>query len=81
VLLPETESAQAFNASERIRTALEITPLEMSGGELFITVSIGIAGFPEHGKELREIIAGADKSLYKSKEKGRNRVSIFQMVV
>jgi diguanylate cyclase (GGDEF)-like protein len=81
ILLLETDSAHAFKASERIRTAIETTPLEVSGEKVFITISIGIAGFPEHGKELQEIITGADKSLYKSKEKGRNRASIFQMVV
>ena len=81
VLLLETDSAQAFKASERIRTAIETTPIEVSGEKQFITISIGIAGFPEHGKELQEIITGADKSLYTSKEKGRNRASIFQMVV
>jgi len=81
VLLPETESTQALKASERIRTAVETAPLEVSGEKVFITISIGIAGFPEHGKELREITSRADKALYTSKEEGRNRASIFQMVV
>lgn len=77
VLLPETESTQAFKASERIRVAIENTPLAISGEDVFITVSIGFASYPEHGMGIQEIIGKADKALYKSKEEGRNRSTVF----
>lgn len=80
VLLPETESARAVKASERIRNAIEKTPLVLSGESAFITVSIGVASYPEHGSELKEIMNRADKALYKSKKEGKNRSTVFSEV-
>jgi len=40
-----------------------------------LTVSIGVAAFPEHGQTLEEIIQASDKALYESKRSGRNRVT------
>jgi diguanylate cyclase (GGDEF)-like protein len=41
-----------------------------------VTVSIGVAGFPEHGTTAQQIINLADKALYKAKADGRNRVIV-----
>jgi len=77
VLLPETESNKAIIAGERARAAIENMPLQISGVDIFVTVSIGIASYPEHGMEIKEIMGKADKALYKSKEEGKNRSTIF----
>jgi diguanylate cyclase (GGDEF)-like protein len=77
ILLPEAESTQAVKASGRIRAAIENTSLEISGEDISITVSIGIASYPEHGTEIHETMSKADKALYKSKERGRNRSTVF----
>ena len=76
VLLPHTESPGALEVAERIRRAIEATPLEISGNKVPITVSVGVASYPEHGSELPTIMSGADQALYKSKKEGRNRVSV-----
>jgi len=43
-------------------------------------VSIGVASYPEHGSELKEIMNRADKALYKSKKEGKNRSTVFSEV-
>lgn len=41
-----------------------------------VTISLGIACFPEHGRELSDLLAKADAALYRAKSQGRNRVEI-----
>ena len=42
-----------------------------------ITVSIGICAFPEYGEDAETVISNADTALYNAKDRGRNRVSVF----
>ena len=49
----------------------------MHGLHVATSVSIGIAAFPEHGRELRTVLHQADQAMYHSKKTGRNRVSVF----
>ena len=42
-----------------------------------ISVSIGIAVFPEHGNTAQEVLDAADEALYAAKNHGRNNVQIF----
>jgi diguanylate cyclase (GGDEF)-like protein len=39
-----------------------------------LTVSCGVAVFPEHGRNLQDLIEAADRALYLAKKAGRNRV-------
>ncbi len=41
-----------------------------------ITLSIGVALFPDHGEDKDTILRAADRALYKAKEAGRNRVEL-----
>lgn len=43
-----------------------------------ITLSIGLAFYPMHGKEYQELLDNGDKALYMSKNSGRNQVTIYQ---
>jgi len=45
--------------------------------ELFITVSIGIAIYPENGKNAAELVKNADTAMYHAKEKGKNAFFYF----
>ena len=74
VMLPETESQEALSAAERIRTRVAGETFTHHNEKVSITVSIGIAGFPENGRSLESIIASADAALYRAKRRGRNRV-------
>jgi len=46
--------------------------------EMNCTVSMGVAFFPQHGDNFRELMRRADISVYKSKQDGRDRVTVFQ---
>lgn len=63
--------------AEKLRTALEASPVRVSGGlEIPMHVSIGVATFPGSGNNAAEITAAADKALYRAKSSGRNRVEL-----
>jgi diguanylate cyclase (GGDEF)-like protein len=70
VLMPETESAGATDAAQRIRARLAEDPLV--GGKL--TVSIGLAQFPGDADAAEALLAVADAALYQAKREGRDRV-------
>jgi diguanylate cyclase (GGDEF)-like protein len=76
VLLPDVTIGGAVEVAERIRAKMAEAKL---GGEMnlaAVTVSIGVASFPEHGETPETIIASADGALYDAKRNGRNRVVV-----
>jgi diguanylate cyclase (GGDEF)-like protein len=76
VLLPGERIEGAVEVAERIRE--KVTAARLSGETALagVTVSIGVASFPEHGDDPEAIIAAADGALYHAKRNGRNRVVI-----
>jgi diguanylate cyclase (GGDEF)-like protein/PAS domain S-box-containing protein len=78
VVLPETDAEQAMVFAERLRTKIESELYP--GGETQplgkVTVSIGIASFPEHGETSEKILAAADSAVYLAKQAGRNQAKI-----
>lgn len=77
VFLPETDSKQAFEAAERIRTAVNNTSINLDGNAVSSTVSIGIAGYPESSENVHEVMKYADKALYQCKNQGKNSAVVF----
>ena len=45
------------------------------GARLAVTVSLGVAVWPEDGREIEALLAAADRALYAAKQDGRNRVA------
>ncbi len=83
ILLPRTTSSEGRHVAERVREAVAAAPFELpAGGQVAVTVSIGIAEFhPGAGrndlKSLGEaLIARADAALYDAKAAGRDRVVV-----
>jgi diguanylate cyclase (GGDEF)-like protein len=77
VLCPETRPVDALILAERIREAIEERIFELpTGGKLKITISLGIASVPDHGRDAQELIDAADRALYDAKSMGRNRVCV-----
>jgi diguanylate cyclase (GGDEF)-like protein len=74
VLLPETKAERAFEVAERIRGLVTAETQSSDTNKVTVTVSIGVAAFPEHGDTPEAIIASADQALYQAKRNGRNRV-------
>jgi len=52
-------------------------PFKIDERELILTLSIGIAMFPENGKDTSELLRNADTAMYKAKSLGRNTYSFF----
>lgn len=72
VVLPNTVSDDAIKIGEEIREIVAKQTRERLG--IAVTVSVGVAGFPQDGDSLSSILEKADQALYQAKEKGRNRV-------
>lgn len=66
----------AHEIAERIRAEIEHKKFFILNKELHITLSIGVATFPRHGKEKKTIIQMADDAMYSGKKSGRNAVFI-----
>lgn len=81
VLSPSTVKSKAHNIAERIRLAIKshIFPgeKEQPGGD--VTISAGVATYPEDAPNLEELINNADKALYLSKRGGRDQTSFYSM--
>ena len=75
VMLPGVDSYGAMIAAERIRAAIEATPLEKIGN---VTASIGVATFLEHSKNVFDLTELADQAMYRAKINGRNQVQMTQ---
>jgi diguanylate cyclase (GGDEF)-like protein len=76
VLLPGAGPAQARAAAERLRSQVSAMAVAVAGGEVRVTVSIGVAVLGPHGDDIRGLLATADIALYQAKESGRNRVCL-----
>lgn len=74
--LPETDSAGAIQVADRIRSNVEEATFTMDGQSARVTISIGVALFPVHGRDLLTLVRRADRALYRAKEEGRNRVCL-----
>jgi two-component system cell cycle response regulator len=75
ILLVDTNLESGLQIAERIRTAVERATFETRGAApLTVTVSIGVAAFPMHGRSPETLIDMADKAMYRSKSLGRDRV-------
>ena len=74
IMLPEHGADKAMEVAERIRANIASATSGDKDGRVSVTVSIGIAAFPENGATPAALIASADAALYQGKERGRNTV-------
>lgn len=77
IVLPETGAKEAFAAAERVREDIERQSLIAFGSNRRVTVSAGVACFPEHGRTRHSLILNADAALYYAKQQGKNRSSVY----
>lgn len=76
IILRNVEQKEAMAIGEKIRANIEkikVYPIKET-----ITISIGISQFPKHSQFKEELIEKADQALYRAKEKGRNRVEVWE---
>jgi diguanylate cyclase (GGDEF)-like protein len=76
ILLPDTEIPVALRIAERVRAA--VAEMSLPGTDVPLTVSIGVAGYPEHASTPDRLARLADAALYLAKREGRNRVELAE---
>jgi diguanylate cyclase (GGDEF)-like protein len=78
IILPETESEQAVAIAERIRQAIEDLKVlrDFDVDISALSVSIGVATYPDHGLEEEELIQKADQAMYHVKQHFKNGVKL-----
>ncbi|MBE0617014.1 MAG: diguanylate cyclase [Proteobacteria bacterium] len=75
VVLPRTDAREAREVAERIRCAIkEHVFLGREGGTVHLTVSIGVATYPDNAKTREELLDQADRAMYRGKEAARDTV-------
>ncbi len=74
VLLPNKNKTEALGVAEKMRTEMEKSRFLFRRVEGYVTISIGVAAFPEGGRSKEELLRRADKNLYEAKRRGRNQV-------
>ena len=77
VSLPDIHSSlHLFPIARKMLGALSL-PIEAEGREFHLTASIGIALYPQHGKDVETLMRKADLAMHSAKRLGRNRHQMF----
>jgi len=74
VVLPATETSQAWHALEELRVAFSTLHHTANGETFTVQISVGIACYPDY-KTPTQLLEAADAALYRAKRDGRNRVA------
>ncbi|HIF9060095.1 TPA: sensor domain-containing diguanylate cyclase [Photobacterium damselae] len=74
ILMPETDTSEIYEVLNRVRSAVEYSPLIYQGAKIYCTLSIGAV--VHSNQEVETLIYHSDLQMYKSKQQGRNRISI-----
>jgi diguanylate cyclase (GGDEF)-like protein len=74
VVAPLSSLAGATQAAERLRLAMEAEHIHARASNLRVTLSIGVAASTSEDLAVADVLARADRSMYRAKAKGRNRV-------
>jgi diguanylate cyclase (GGDEF)-like protein len=78
ILMPHTCSEAARVTAERIRAAIHESSFDMNGQHIAASASIGIASYPESVDVAGDVLDKAVVALYRSKQSGRDRVSVYR---
>lgn len=76
ILMPGTLQEAALERAETWRQDFSETPMEYEGMKFFATFSAGVATFPDHGMTDEALLQAADRALYRSKDAGKNKVTL-----
>ena len=78
IILPNTSAEDALFNANRICKAVADTPFHLTPvDKVNVTISLGVATFPDNAQTPQDLIEWADKGLYYAKEHGRNQVGRY----
>jgi diguanylate cyclase (GGDEF)-like protein len=75
MILPQTSLPEAQVVAERVRA--EVAAIDVGAPDLRVTVSVGVASYPESALDPDGVLGAADAALLRAKARGRNRVCLF----
>jgi diguanylate cyclase (GGDEF)-like protein len=78
IIMPETEHLGAFAVAERLSKKVEAFDFPGQQEPVKVTISLGVAQYPDDGNDKGVLVRRADTALYHSKEHGRNRTSVYE---
>ena len=79
LILPETTLHNALQRAEELQRSVAALNLSFEGETIKnLSISSGVAAYPQHGLSMKEIVTAADQALYKAKSLGRNRVEVAE---
>ena len=80
IVLPEMDLEEARDTAERLRRKVAEKPQPLGNGqEVPLTISVGVAVYPDHGQTASTLCAAADKAMYLAKQRGRNCVAMAHL--
>lgn len=77
LLMPGMSAEIALVRANQWRNSIAGRTVLFGGAAIQVTVSIGVAVYPNHGETMEALIRNADLALYCAKQQGRNRVVLF----
>jgi diguanylate cyclase (GGDEF)-like protein len=77
VIMPETSKVDSLVLAERIRQKVEEMRIDFNGHNIRLTISGGLASFPENASDAEKLLKCADNALYRAKGSGKNNISFF----
>lgn len=78
IVMPDTEREVALKRANKLREYISQQATDYYKGQFgTVTVSCGVAIYPEHGSDSSDLFIKADKALYQAKKNGRNRVEVL----
>lgn len=77
IILPGVSLSTLSRSAEEIRAKCQAMRVTYLDQEIQATISLGAVLYPQHGAHAEELIVHADQALYRSKEQGRNRMTIY----
>jgi diguanylate cyclase (GGDEF)-like protein len=75
MILPRTSPGEAQAVAERIRA--EVAVVDVEDPEAAVTISIGVASYPDSARDADGVLGASDAALLRAKARGRNRVCLF----
>jgi diguanylate cyclase (GGDEF)-like protein len=78
ILMPGTGPSGARKLGDRLLQALRANPLRLGEEEVAISLSAGIAAFPDHADGAEHLLERADQALFRAKREGKGRVRMAE---
>ena len=80
LIMPDASLDAVQQRAEELRHAVRSLRLQGSESDETITLSVGIALYPQHGRTIENVLHAADSAMYRAKKEGRDRVMIAENV-